>query len=167
MPSACYGGASYGDLETNGTYALKHNPATPFPSIWDDQALCKAHVLPLTSMRPTALPDVSFITPNICNDMHGSDSTAFTHCVTGTQEIIARGDAWLRGRVQPLLDAGARVFVTFDEAGVLYAALGGRGIAPQVDATAYTHYSLLAGIEGSFALPRLDEAATAAPLPLS
>ena len=166
MPSPCYGGVSYKDPSTNGQYALKHNPATPFPTVWDDQALCGAHVLPLSSMTPTALPDVSFITPNICNDMHGSHSTAFTNCDAGTQAIIARGDTWLSENVQPLLDAGARVFVTFDERGRLYAALGGRGISPSVDATAYTHYSLLAGIEDSFGLARLNEAAHASPLPL-
>jgi acid phosphatase len=166
MPSPCYGGVTYTDPSTNGEYALKHNPATPFPAVWDDQALCSAHVLPLSSMSPTALPDVSFITPNICNDMHGSDSTAFTNCDAGTQAIIARGDTWLSENIQPLLDAGARVFVTFDESGRLYAALGGRGISPSVDATAYTHYSLLAGIEDSFGLARLNEAAQASPLPL-
>ncbi len=166
MPSPCYGGATYKDLSTNGQYALKHNPATPFPAVWDDQALCKAHVLPLSSMRPTALPDVSFITPNICNDMHGSHSTAFTNCDKGTQAIIARGDAWLRDNVQPLLEAGARVFVTFDESRRLYAALGGPGISPSVNATVYTHYSLLAGIEDSYGLARLNDAAHASPLPL-
>ena len=41
MPSPCYGGVSYKDLSTNGQYALKHNPATPFPAVWDDQALCR------------------------------------------------------------------------------------------------------------------------------
>jgi phosphatidylinositol-3-phosphatase len=167
MPTPCYGRVTYTDLSTNGQYALKHNPATPFPAVWDDQALCKAHVLPLSSMSPTALPDVSFITPNICNDMHGSASTAFTNCDKGTQAIIARGDAWLRDNVQPLLDAGARLFVTFDESGRLYAALGGGGISPSVDATVYTHYSLLAGIEDSYGLARLNGAANASPLPLT
>jgi hypothetical protein len=166
MPSPCYGRVTYTDPSTNGQYALKHNPATPFPAVWDDQVLCKAHVLPLSSMSATSLLDVSFITPNICNDMHGSHSTAFTNCDAGTQAIIARGDTWLSENVQPLLDAGARVFVTFDEMGRLYAALGGRGISPSVDATAYTHYSLLAGIEDSFGLARLNEAAHASPLPL-
>ena len=146
--------------------AMKHDPARPFASIFTNQALCNAHSLPLSSFDPSSMPDVSFIAPTICNDMHGAVGIG-TDCETGTQAVIKRGDDWLAAHVQPIIDAGGRVFITFDEdGGSLYAALVG-GLAPTIDSTAYTHCSTLAGIEDLFGLSRLGCAATATPLPLA
>jgi hypothetical protein len=174
MPKACSSVVNYRNVALDTPYALRHNPATPFDSIWSDPALCTAHVLPYASFDATNMPDVSFIAPGICNDQHGSTklqadgvTPLYQDCYPGSPELMKRGDDWLAARVPAMLAAGATVFITYDESGVLYAAEQGPGIAAgTTDSTAYTHYSLLAAIEARFGLAKLGGAQTAAVLPI-
>jgi hypothetical protein len=173
MPSACSSEVTYHNAALDTPYALKHNPATPFASIWSNQALCTAHVLPYTSFLTTSMPAVSFIAPGICNDHHGSPKTQadgtplYQDCYPDSPELMRRGDDWLAARVPAMLAAGATVFITYDEGGVMYAAEQGPGIPAGVtDSTAYTHYSLLAAIEARFGLAKLGGAQTAAVIPI-
>jgi hypothetical protein len=167
MPTPCYDGVSFGDPVTDGPYALRHNPATPFPSVFGDPTLCASHVLPFTAFDPAALPAVSFIAPNICDDQHGSLSTQWTNCLQDSPQLLRRGDDWLAARVPAMVAGGATVVITYDESGVLYAAEQGSGVVPgSVDPTPYTHYSILAAIESRYGLPALGGAETANVLPL-
>ena len=157
MPSTC------SSATTSGLYALKHNPATPFASVFTNAATC-SHVLPYTQFDVHAMPKVSFIAPNLCNDEHDC--------------AISTGDAWLKANVAPMLANGATVVLTYDEgsssAGVngtsgggnIYMVVVGPGVTPSVDAGQYNHYSLLAGIEKRLGLTRLGGAASATPLPI-
>ncbi|MGI8699730.1 MAG: alkaline phosphatase family protein [Nocardioidaceae bacterium] len=168
MPRACSPKVTHDSTHLDTRYALKHNPATPFPSIWRHQAMCRAHVLPYSSFRPQAMPAVSFIAPSICNDQHGvKAATAFEHCRTGGSGLMTRGDDWLAARVPAMLARGATVLITYDEKDTLYAAEVGPGIrANTVSDTPFTHYSVLAAIEQAYHLNRLHKAASATPLPL-
>ncbi len=168
MPSACSSSVTYNNTALDTPYALKHNTATPFPSIWSNQTLCKAHVLPYSSFSTSSMPAVSFVAPGICNDQHGAASTTtFKNCVTGTSALMKRGDDWLAARVPGMLAAGATVMITYDESGTLYAAEVGPGItANTTNATKFTHYSVLAAIEKAYGLTTLHGAATATPIPL-
>jgi len=173
MPTACSSAINYKNVALDTPYALRHNPATPFDSIWSDQALCKAHVLPYTSFNTGNMPAVSFIAPGVCNDHHGTPKVqangtpVYQRCYPGSAELIKRGDDWLAARVPAMLAVGATVFITYDERGVLYAAEQGPGIPAGVtDSTAYTHYSLLAAIEARFGLAKLGGAQTARVIPL-
>jgi phosphatidylinositol-3-phosphatase len=161
MPEPCFDGASAGSAP--GDYALKHNPATPFHSVFDDASDC-SRVVPLSALDPSHLPAFSFITPNECNDGHS--------CALDT------ADAWLAQHVPPLVDAGADVIVTYDEGttgrgaggsaggGQVFAAEVGPGVrAGTVVAKQLNHYSLLAGIEERFGVGRLGEAAHATAMP--
>jgi acid phosphatase len=152
MPSACYAGVSSGD------YRLRHNPATPFANVFSKAKKCNK-VVPYTSFNVDALPSISFVTPNICNDMHDCS--------------IATGDNWLAANVPAMLNAGATVVITFDEGssgtgggGNVYAAVDGPGIGSSVNTATYSHYSLLAGLEARFGLAKLGGAKTATPLPI-
>jgi hypothetical protein len=167
MPTPCFDGVSFGDPVTDGPYALRHNPATPFPSVFGDPTLCASHVLPYSAFDPAALPAVSFIAPNICDDQHGSASTQWTNCLEDSPQLLRRGDDWLAARVPAMVAAGATVVITYDESGLLYAAEQGPGVVPgSVDPTPYTHYSILAAIEARYGLPALGGAETANVLPL-
>jgi len=153
MPSVC------SSAVTSGEYALKHNPATPFYNVFSKPRMCNK-VVPYTSFDVNNLPALSFITPNLCNDMHDCS--------------IATGDNWLQARVPAMLAAGAEVVITFDEGshstsggGNIYTALDGPGIGSSANGTTYNHYSLLAAIEDRYGLPRLNGAGNVQALPLA
>lgn len=164
MPSRCYRG-TYANNARTGPYVLRHNPATPFGNILRSAA-CQ-RVRPLSAM-PWRLPQVSFVTPAICNDMHGvGDTSMGASCRTGTQALITRGDRWMHVHVKRWRSRGATVVITFDEGGsALYTVVVGNGVRRGVNHLRYTHYSLLAGLERRFGLSRLGKARAARPLPL-
>jgi acid phosphatase len=162
MPSPCF--KEYAAGSAPGDYAMKHNPAIPFQSVASSDPECD-HVQPLEHMDPKQLPPVSFITPNECNDAHSCE--------------LSSGDAWLASHVPGLIGAGADVIVTYDEGatdlgangsaggGQVFAVEAGPGVPNGVQVTRpMNHYSLLAGIEQRFHLPRLGAAADVTPLPI-
>jgi phosphatidylinositol-3-phosphatase len=140
-----------------GRYARKHNPCASF------QNVPGAVNLPFTafpSSRWDSLPTVSFVVPDLDNDMHDGS--------------VGRGDGWLRANI----DAYARwapahdslLVVTFDEGpgreevatvpiGTIL--LGARVRQGRFD-TPVTHYSLLRMLEEIYGLPPMGEERDAA-----
>ena len=130
MPSNCA-------LTSSGTYAVKHNPEAYYTNIRGD---CGAYDVPLGGAADISAR-FTFVTPNLCNDMHDCS--------------VQTGDAWLQGWVpkiiaSPSYQAGNTVvFITWDEDDSSsgnhiplivvspYTAAGTRS------GTAFTHYSLL------------------------
>ena len=165
MPRTCYRGVSATGANA-GPYVLRHNPATPFADIAHSTA-CQ-RVEPLTSM-PRRLPQVSFVTPSICNDMHGvSDASLGSSCRSGSTALIRRGDRWIGRHARAWRMRGALVLITFDEgSGSLYTVEVGDGIHHSVIARRETHYSLLAGLERRYGLALLGRARSARPLRLA
>jgi len=148
MPANC---ASLDD----GDYVVRHNPPVYLKTVVASGS-CALNDVPYPASLP-ALQPFTFITPNLCNDMHSCP--------------IATGDAWLSNHVPDLLAAGATVIITFDEGTrknnhVMTAAVGPDVVAGTKDATPYTHYGLLAGLEAHFGLPGLRKALTATKLPI-
>lgn len=168
MPTNCYLGAFHGG------YAIKHNPFVYFSELRNDSSRCAAHVVPFTNfssdLAAGATPDFSWITPNLCNDMH--DCSA------------AIGDRWLNRVVPQILGSqawrdGGVLFITFDEGssgkGCCTVAAGGQivtlVISPQgkpgyVSKVAHTHYGLLRTIEDAWHLGELDNAGCSCSQPL-
>jgi hypothetical protein len=151
MPSAC------SSAVTSGEYALKHNPATPFHDVFTDTALCQAHVLPWTSSAPLA--PITFISPNLCNDMHDCS--------------VATGNGWLANVVPGYLAQGAKVLITFDEGststgggGNVYCVVAKTGMAHSERTGTFNHYSLLAAIEDRYGLTRLGSSVGIKRLPI-
>lgn len=148
MPANC-------DHHSGGEYALKHNPAAFYTPV---AAQCAAQDVPLANP-----PDVSarftFITPNLCDDMHD--------CSTRT------GDTWLSREVPMILSgaeyrAGATaLFITWDENDSGGALVPCYVIAPSVapgtrSSAPFDHYALLRTTEDMLGLgPLLGRAATA------
>jgi hypothetical protein len=148
MPSNC-------DRSSSGNYAVKHNPAPYYTNL---AATCPSQDVPLQS-PPDLTGRFTFITPNLCHDMHD--------CSTAT------GDTWLSQEVPAILAtpeyrAGSTALViTWDEndsGGTLVATYV---VAPSVppgtrSATSYSHYSLLRTTEEMLGLtPLIGAAATA------
>jgi len=183
MPATCSSNVAYNDTASGGTdgqYVLRHNPGTPFAPVFTS-AECQ-RVQPLSALNLTALPQVSFVTPNLCDDDHGIKSGSYDpyqNCVTNSAAVLQRGDAWLQQHVSAWTTAGANVLVTWDEgsgtAGVngttngggrVAALITGPNIPPGQDSTQYSHYSALAGIEALYGMPLLAGAGAANPIPL-
>jgi hypothetical protein len=117
-------------------YAARHNPFLYFHAVIDDEASCKAHVVPLfhtasagsatdlpTDLKKVATtPAFSFITPNLCDDAH--DATCAGKNIDGknNQGGLYAADRFLR-KVVPLIQASpayqadGMIIVTIDESG--------------------------------------------------
>jgi hypothetical protein len=105
------------------------------------------------------LPRFSFLTPNLCDDMHDCS--------------VATGDAWLQSWVPQMIagpdyQAGRlAIVITFDEnsgtsGNQVYTAVISPFTTPGTQsATAFTHYSLLRTAEEILGVPLLGSAAGA------
>jgi chitodextrinase len=143
-------------LTDSSTYAVKHNPAAYYTGI---RTACASLDVPLAST-----PDISaaytFVTPNLCNDMHDCS--------------VSTGDSWLATFLPQILSSSAytsgstAIFITWDEddssASNHVATLV---IAPSVPVgtivvTSLNHYSMLRTTEELLGLSTyLGNAATA------
>ncbi|TME24039.1 MAG: hypothetical protein E6I68_06075 [Chloroflexi bacterium] len=163
MPSTCYAGDAY-------PYMQKHNPFIYYNDIRTNAARCAEHVVPFTQLSTDltngTVPNLAWITPNMCNDMHDCS--------------IATGDAWLAKVVPGILASsaylnGGALFITWDEgssgAGCCGNAAGGQvatlviasnGVAGVRSTISETHYSLLRTIEDAWGLSPLGQASNAA-----
>jgi phosphatidylinositol-3-phosphatase len=157
MPAPC-------TLHDAGRYAVRHNPFLYDSDITGDAAGCAEHDVPYsrlaTDLKRGTLPDLAFISPDLCNDMHDCS--------------VATGDSWLAREVPKILGAGAfrdsrsLLVVTFDEGvreqnTVATVLAGPAARAGARSARPYTHYSLLRTIEDAWHLAPLakgDAAAT-------
>lgn len=154
MPAPC-------DRITSGSYAARHNPAVYFANI---RGACLESDRNLSALpRLLAghnLPAFTWITPNICDDMH--DCSA------------ASGDAWLATWLARLVDSAAYradstvIFITWDESSGRSATnrVGLFVVAPSVPAGARVgvlanHFALLRTTEWLLGLPGLGAAARA------
>ncbi len=159
--------------DSNDVYVVHHNPPAYFRPL-GDAGLCRAFDVPFAQMNASALPPFSFVTPNLCHDMHGASGPDCTQGYPQCSNLICVADAWLSENVPPLLAAGADVLVTFDEprrsepaTARLAAVQVGPGVAAgSTDSRAYDHYSLLRGLEDGFGLACLQLACSATPLPI-
>lgn len=149
LPSAGWTGCE------SGLYERKHNPWVNFSNL-------PASVNQPFSAFPddySQLPTVSFVTPNMCHDMHDCS--------------VATGDAWLKAK----LDGYARwamtnnslLVVTFDEnaggtVNQIATLLVGQHVRPGLYAERMTHYTLLRTLEDAYGLAPLGHAASASPL---
>jgi phospholipase C len=181
--------------EVGDQYAARHNPFVYFTSL-TGTSQCRRNDVGLRylsrDLRSTSTTrNLSYITPNLCNDAHDSP------CVDGRPGGLATADAWLKRWVPKILASPAYrrnglLVVTFDEADTqdtdgaaaccgegpapnapqpgIYGPGGGRTgtvlVSPYLAAhswnnTGYNHYSLLRTIENLFGLGTLGYAADA------
>jgi acid phosphatase len=152
------------DVASSGDYARKHNP-------WVNWQGAGVNGIPPTANQPltdfptdySTLPTVSFVVPNLADDMHdGSDPAR-----------IAAGDAWLQthldGYVQWAKSHNSLFILTFDEDD------SSQGnhiptlfLGPMVRQGDYgetiNHYNLLRTLEDMYGLPYAGSSSTAAPI---
>ena len=154
-----------------GLYAPKHNPFVFFDDVTANTANCVAHNRPMTELasdlRTNSVARYNFLTPNLCNDMHGASGCP--------HDSIKTGDDWLAATI-PAIQAsaayrnGGAIFVTFDESEggdfpigmIALSALAKPGFSSSV---AHTHSALLRSVQDVFGVrPYLGDAAHASNL---
>lgn len=167
MPSPGYTGDSYA-----GLYAQKHDPFMYFSSIRNNPARMQ-QIVPFTQfgqdMQSNTIPNFVWISPDVCNDMHGAPACS------SYDGLIAAGDSFVRSTVQIIMHSsawkeGSAIVIAWDEndggsggcckspTGASGTILGGADVpfivvtshGPRhivLNTTAYNHYSLLATIE--------------------
>jgi acid phosphatase len=149
LPKAGYLGCSH------AKYAAKHNPWVDFDNV------------PASANQPYSafpadfakLPTVSFVVPNLCNDMHD--------CGTATGDKWARShlDAYLRWADQH----NSLLVVTFDEndgspRNQILTFFAGAGIKPGVYPEPVDHYRVLRTLQAFYGLAPIGAAARTAPI---
>ncbi|RMI30125.1 alkaline phosphatase family protein [Nocardia stercoris] len=157
MPSDGYTGC------TSGNYYRKHNPWVDFDNVPATSNLTFASFPHGPTADFSTLPTVSFVTPDICDDMHNCN--------------VSTGDTWARDN----LDAYAQwakshnslLIVTFDEDDTslfvnnhnqIPTIFYGAGVTVGNYPEHIDHYSVLRTIEDMYGLPHDGNAATATPV---
>jgi hypothetical protein len=153
-------------------YAPKHNPMVYFDDVTIPAANCMEHVRPYGELahdlQADVVPAYSFITPNLCNDMHDVVGCA-------SSDSIRNGDTWLSTELPRILESAAYkrdgvIFITFDEGEpgdgpIALIALSRHAKPGYSNAIPYTHSSLLRTLQHIFGVsPLLGDAANAADL---
>ena len=143
LPGAGFTGCTYGD------YARKHNP-------WVDFGDLPASInQPFTALPAdyAQLPTVSFVIPDLCNDMHDCG--------------VPAGDAWAQQHLAPYVswatENDSLLVVTFDEdrgteENRIATIVAGAGVRAGVSDQRIDHYDLLRTIEDMYGLPPLGQA---------
>ncbi len=141
---------------SSGEYARKHVPWTDFRNVPGSVSMPFSS-FPATDF--TKLPTVSFVIPNLCNDMHDCS--------------VATGDAWLRahlsGYARWAMTHDSLLIITWDEddgsqSNQIPTIFVGQQVRPGRYAERITHYSVLATLEAAYGLPRDGNAASATPI---
>jgi acid phosphatase len=162
LPSVGYVG---GDI---GHYVRRHNPFTYLSDVYNSRVQ-RHNLVPFTQfatdLSNNALPDISFVIPNLTDDAH--DGT------------LQQADAWLHTHIAPLLSNSAFkkdgiLIIVFDESasdnthggGRIAAVVVGPKVIPRVrSAVLYQHQNLLRTISDAVGLTTFPgAAATAKPM---
>jgi hypothetical protein len=102
---------------SSGLYAAWHNPFIYFDDIYLSATNCTNHIRPYTEferdLTNNTVARYNFITPNLCNDMHGS-----ADCPSGNR--VRFGDTWLSTEIPKILNSYAyqnngAIIITWDE----------------------------------------------------
>ena len=140
MPSAGYTG-NYGSCSnpapdpnctssSTGTalYVRKHNPFMQYPDTFNNPAVAN-NVVPLSQLtndlNTGRVADFNWITPNICNDMHGgAPSCPYPNAPNDANQmaLYQDGDSFLHTWVTAIMHSRAwtgnsAIFITWDEGG--------------------------------------------------
>jgi phosphatidylinositol-3-phosphatase len=155
MPSVGYTGCTY-PKGGHALYFRKHNPWVNFTDVPSGDNL------PFTSFPSgnfSALPTISFVVPNINNDMHN-----------GT---IQQGDSWLQTNIDPYVQwaktNNSLLIVTWDEDdGSQNNQIPTIFVGPMVKVGHYAetinHYNILRTLEDAYGLPYANNSSTATPI---
>ncbi|MFN2548005.1 MAG: alkaline phosphatase family protein [Myxococcales bacterium] len=155
-------------VKSHGWYAAKHDPFVFFADVTRSKPFCAEHIRPLAELTADLeqgkAARYNFITPDLCNDMHGARGCR--------RHLLRNGDDWMAKSVPRILAsrqyrAGGAIFITWDEGEAGDGPIGMLVISPFAKAgfssdEHYTHSSFLRTVEEIFGVtPLLGDAAKA------
>jgi phospholipase C len=153
MASDGYLGCSSGS--SPNTYVRRHNPLADFDAT---SGAATDRTFASWPSDFSQLPTVSFVTPNLCNDMHDCGAAG-----------ISTGDQWLRDHIADYATwartHNSLLIVTFDEddftaANHIYTLLVGEHVKPGITSgQTINHVNVLHTIEQAYDLPQLGGSA--------
>ncbi|MFI6684067.1 alkaline phosphatase family protein [Streptomyces sp. NPDC050485] len=136
---------------SSGDYAQKHNPWFGFSNVPTDSA----YTFDQFPADYSTLPQVSYVVPNLCSDMHDCS--------------VATGDTWLQNNLGAYAswakDHNSLLVITFDEDNRLSGnkiptVFYGQQVTPGSSySTTVNHYNLLRTLEDMYGLSHAGEAA--------
>ncbi|WP_188316618.1 alkaline phosphatase family protein [Solihabitans fulvus] len=176
----CYPEKCIGIPDSDPLYASKHNGIVNFANLQTPGELAKMTPIAQlsTDLAAGRSPNLSYIVPDMCHDMHGAPP----YCVdSGNGKSIedtwltATGDAFVGQTVNQITASSVwstgntAIVITFDEgssatsktANIVVANHGPRGVK---DNTSYNHYNLLASLQQTFGLGCLLNSCGATPM---
>jgi phospholipase C len=163
----------------NALYASKHNPFINFRGTQGALDNMVPDTQLAADLNHNTLPNLSYVVPDQCHDMHGTGSCPDTNA------LISAGDTYVNNTVNTIMASRTwthgrnAIVITWDEddysdqgqpgTGCCGANPGGGHVVTMVitndrhphhivDTTPYNHYSLLRTIEQEFGLPYLAHA---------
>jgi phosphatidylinositol-3-phosphatase len=116
------------DTTPDGLYVRKHDPFLMYPDVYNNPARAD-NVVPLTQLSTDLsgrrVPQFVWISPNICNDMHGGATACpYPNSPTDANQaaLYKDGDTFLRTWVGAITHSRAwtnhsAIFITWDEGG--------------------------------------------------
>jgi hypothetical protein len=153
-------------IASSGFYAAKHDPFVFFKDVSGNppsktNAFCAAHSKPYSSfatdLAANNMASYVFITPNLCNDMHGASGCP-------NSNTIKSGDDWLKAELPRIISwvttHSGIIFITWDEGSstskMAFLAVGPGVKANYAGAVSYTHSSIVKSVEEILSLPILS-----------
>jgi hypothetical protein len=182
MPYAGYRGYCYpakcnGIPDSDTEYVAKHNGIVNFANMQTPAEFAKQEPLQQlsTDLASGNVPNLSYIVPDECHDMHGAPPWCVDSGKSGDVSdtwLVAQGDAFVGRTVNqitssPVWASGNNaIVVTFDEANVKTGKVAtvvvtNHGPRAVKDNTSYNHYSLLASLQQTFGLGCLQNSCSA------
>jgi hypothetical protein len=155
----------------SGFYAPKHDPFIFFQDVSGNppsktNSYCIAHHKPYSSfatdLAANNIASYVFITPNLCDDMHGASGCP-------NSNTIRSGDDWLKSELPRIISwatthAGT-IYITWDEGDTTgkmpFLAIGPGVKANYTGTVAYTHSAIIKSVERILGLPTLSTVSSA------
>jgi hypothetical protein len=176
----CYPEKCLGIPDSDPLYASKHNGIVNFANLRNPTDMAKMTPVSRLSADLAAgtSPNLSYIVPDMCHDMHGSPPFCADSGNGKSIEdtwLTATGDAYVGQLVSQIQSSSVwatgntAIVITFDEgnsatsktANIVVTNHGPRGVK---DNTSYNHYNLLASLQQTFGLGCLLASCTATPM---
>jgi Phosphoesterase family len=185
MPYAGYRGYCFpvkcnGIPDSDTQYVAKHNGIVNFANMQTptDYAKQVPYQRLSNDLASGNVPNLSYIVPDECHDMHGAPPWCVDSGKSGSVEdnfLVAQGDKFVGQTVNaitssPVWEKGNNaIVVTFDEGNfasdqIVTIVATNHGPRSVTDNTSYDHYSLLASLQDAFGLGCLQSSCSATPM---